>query len=116
MKLKQFGQSIQRRWTESHFKKRGTPTLGGIFIIGSVLASCLFAGNYNSYPFIVTLLVMTSYFLLGWWDDYLKVIKKNSDGVSAKVKLLWQFATAIAATYFMIEANVINTESLCTLC
>lgn len=110
MKLKQFGQSIREDGPESHFKKRGTPTLGGIFIIGSVLASCLFSGNYNSYPFIITLLVMTSFFLLGWWDDYLKVIKKNSDGVSARVKLLWQFTTAIAATYFMIEADVINTN------
>lgn len=110
MKLKQFGQAIREDGPESHFKKRGTPTLGGIFIVGSVLTSSLLAGNYNSYPFIVTLLVMTSYFLLGWWDDYLKVIRKNSDGVSAKVKLLWQFTTAIAASYFLISSGVINTE------
>ena len=77
MKLKQFGQAIREDGPQSHLKKQGTPTLGGIFIIGSVLASCLFAGNYNSYPFIVTLLVMTSFFLLGWWDDYLKVIRKK---------------------------------------
>ena len=110
MKLKQFGQSIREDGPESHFKKRGTPTLGGIFIIGSILVSCLFVGNYNSLPFVVTLLVMTSYFLLGWLDDYLKVIKKNSDGVSAKAKLLWQFITAIWACYFLVSNNVINTE------
>lgn len=110
MKLKQFGQAIREDGPQSHLKKQGTPTLGGIFIIGSVLASCLFVGNYNSYPFIVTLLVMTSFFALGWWDDYLKVIRKNSDGVSAKTKLVWQFATAIVASYFMISANIINTE------
>lgn len=110
MKLKQFGQSIREDGPESHFKKRGTPTLGGIFIIGSILVSCLFVGNYKSLPFVVTLLVMTSYFLLGWLDDYLKVIKKNSDGVSAKGKLLWQFLTSIAACYFLIEKNVISTE------
>jgi len=110
MKLKQFGQSIREDGPESHFKKRGTPTLGGIFIIGSILLSCLFVGNYNSIPFVVTLLVMTSYFLLGWLDDYLKVIKKNSDGVSAKMKLLWQFTTALGASYFLVKANVISTE------
>ena len=110
MKLKQFGQSIREDGPESHFKKRGTPTLGGIFIIGSVLISCLFVGNYTSYPFVITLLVMISYFILGWIDDYLKVIKKNSDGVSAKAKLLWQFITAIIACYFLIELNVITTE------
>lgn len=110
MKLKQFGQSIREDGPESHFKKRGTPTLGGIFIIGSILTSCLFVGNYNSYPFIMTLLVMTSYFVLGWIDDYLKVIKKNSDGVSAKGKLLWQFLTAGIASYFLLELKIIDSE------
>jgi|LULF01.1.fsa_nt_gb phospho-N-acetylmuramoyl-pentapeptide-transferase len=110
MKLKQFGQSIREDGPESHFKKKGTPTLGGIFIIGSILTSSLFVGNYSSYPFVITLLVMTSYFLLGWLDDYLKVIKKNSDGVSAKGKLLWQFSTAIVASYFLLELNIINSK------
>jgi phospho-N-acetylmuramoyl-pentapeptide-transferase len=110
MKLKQFGQSIREDGPESHFKKKGTPTLGGIFIIGSVLISCLFVGNYNSYPFVMTLLVMTSYFALGWIDDYLKVIKKNSDGVSAKTKLIWQFTTAIIASYFLLELKVIDSN------
>ncbi|MBD64132.1 MAG: phospho-N-acetylmuramoyl-pentapeptide-transferase [Halobacteriovoraceae bacterium] len=110
MKVKQFGQAIREDGPQSHLKKRGTPTLGGIFIIGSVLFSCLFSGNYNSLPFIVTLLIMTSYFILGWIDDYLKVIKKNSDGVSAKVKLLWQFITALLACYFLVEYQVITTD------
>lgn len=110
MKMKQFGQSIREDGPESHFKKRGTPTLGGIFIIGSILVSCLFVGNYNSLPFVFTLLIMTSYFILGWIDDYLKVIKKNSDGVSAKVKLVWQFTTAIIASYLMIKFQVITTD------
>lgn len=110
MKLKQFGQSIREDGPESHFKKKGTPTLGGIFIIGSILISALFVGNYNSYPFVMTLLVMTSYFVLGWIDDYLKVIKKNSDGVSARGKLLWQFSTAIIASYFLLKLNVIDSK------
>ncbi len=107
MKLKQFGQAIRDDGPESHFKKRGTPTLGGIFIIGSILVSCLFVGNYKSLSFVMTLLVMTSYFILGWVDDYLKVIKKNSDGVSAKVKLVWQFSTALVASYYLLDLNII---------
>ena len=110
MKLKQFGQSIREDGPESHFKKRGTPTLGGIFIVGSVLLSCLFVGNYSSMSFIITLLVMISYFLLGWLDDYLKIIKKNSDGVSGKSKLLWQFITAILASFYMLDSGVITGE------
>ncbi|MCO4753794.1 MAG: phospho-N-acetylmuramoyl-pentapeptide-transferase, partial [Bacteriovoracaceae bacterium] len=57
-----------------------------------------------------SLLVMLSYFLLGWLDDYLKIIKKNSDGVSAKGKLLWQFSTAILASSAMISFDVIDTQ------
>jgi len=110
MKLKQFGQSIREDGPESHLKKKGTPTLGGIFIIGSILISALFVGNYNSKPFIVTILVMTSFFALGWIDDYLKVIKGNSDGVSAKTKLIWQFTTGIIATYFCLKYNIITSE------
>lgn len=110
MKFKQFGQAIRDDGPESHLKKQGTPTLGGIFIIGSVLISALFVGNYSNYSFVITLLVMTSYFILGWVDDYLKVIKRNSDGVSAKVKLVWQFVTAIIASYYLLELEVINSK------
>jgi phospho-N-acetylmuramoyl-pentapeptide-transferase len=110
MRLKQFGQSIRIDGPQSHLKKAGTPTLGGIFIIGSVLISLFFNGNFNNEPFLLTSFVMLSYFALGWLDDYLKIIKKNSDGVSAKMKLLWQFTTAIAVSVYMIKANVINTD------
>lgn len=110
MKLKQFGQSIREDGPESHFKKKGTPTLGGVFIVGSILVACLLAGNYSSAPYVVSLLVMLSYFCLGWIDDYLKVIKRNSDGVSAKGKLLWQFTTAIIASYYLFHYKIIDTN------
>lgn len=110
MRLKQFGQSIRIDGPESHLKKAGTPTLGGIFIIGSILLSVIFSGNFNSPHFVISALVMLSYFLLGWLDDYLKIIKKNSDGVSARYKLLWQFTTAIVAMYCAICYEVITTD------
>ena len=110
MKLKQFGQSIREDGPESHFKKRGTPTLGGVFIIGSILITMAITGNFNSMPVILALSVMISYFILGYIDDYLKVVKKNSDGVSAKIKLLWQFLTAFAASYLMVKYDVIDTK------
>ena len=110
MKVKQFGQSIREDGPESHFKKAGTPTLGGIFILGSIFVSAFVSGNFYSKPFISCLLITLSYFLLGWFDDYLKIIKKNSDGVSAKGKLLWQFLTAFGVGYYMISNNVISTD------
>ena len=110
MRNKQFGQSIREDGPQSHLKKAGTPTLGGVFIIGSVFVAMLLTGNFNSPPFVYSMLVMISYFLLGWIDDYLKIIKKNSDGVSAKGKLLWQFLTAGIVGYFLIKTDVIDTN------
>lgn len=109
MKLKQFGQAIREDGPQSHLKKAGTPTLGGVFIIGSVLFALALCGNFDSWPFLLSIFVMASYFGLGWLDDYLKIIKKNSDGVSAKGKLLWQFSTAAIASYAMISLNVVDT-------
>ncbi len=110
MKRKQFGQSIREDGPKAHLKKAGTPTLGGIFIIGSVLLSIGITGNFSSPPLLVCIGVMLSYFFLGWLDDYLKIIKKNSDGVSAKGKLLWQFLTAIIASWLLVHYQVIDTS------
>ncbi len=110
MKLKQFGQSIRDDGPESHKKKKGTPTFGGVFIIGSTLAASLVSGNFQSTPFVLTLFVMLSYFFLGGLDDYLKVLLKNSKGVSARQKLVWQFATAGLVTYAMVRWNVTDTR------
>lgn len=109
MKRKQFGQVIRNDGPQTHFKKAGTPTMGGVFILGSVFASLCLAGNFISIPFLLTLFVALSYFLLGFLDDYLKVLKKNTKGVSAKGKLLWQFATAFLVGYLAVRFNVIDT-------
>jgi phospho-N-acetylmuramoyl-pentapeptide-transferase len=110
MRAKQFGQSIREDGPQSHLKKAGTPTLGGVFIIGSVLLSLFFTGNFHSSPFVYALIVMSSYFVLGWLDDYLKIIKKNSKGVSAKAKLVWQFLTAGIISFLMVKYSVIDTN------
>ncbi|MFP5492286.1 MAG: phospho-N-acetylmuramoyl-pentapeptide-transferase [Bacteriovoracia bacterium] len=110
MKLRQFGQSIREDGPESHKKKKGTPTFGGVFIIGSTLVACAITGNFLSVPFCITLFVMLSYFALGWLDDYLKVLLKNSKGVSARQKLLWQFVTAGLASFAMVKWNVTDTQ------
>ncbi|MDC1173867.1 phospho-N-acetylmuramoyl-pentapeptide-transferase [Bacteriovoracaceae bacterium] len=110
MKLKQFGQVIRDDGPESHFKKAGTPTMGGVFIIGSVLFSLLLCGNFLSSPLLSCLFVTLSYFVLGFVDDYLKVLKNNSKGVSAKGKLAWQFITASVVVYLLVENGIIDTK------
>lgn len=109
MKRKQFGQVVRDDGPESHLKKAGTPTMGGVFILGSIFAAILISGNFFSIPLLVTIGVTLSYFILGFLDDYLKVLKKNTDGFSAKGKLLWQFVTAFVASFVLVHFNVIDT-------
>jgi phospho-N-acetylmuramoyl-pentapeptide-transferase len=110
MKRKQFGQIIRDDGPETHFKKKGTPTMGGVFMLGSIFATTLVCGNFFSIPLQLTLGVTFSYFLLGFYDDYLKVLKKDTKGVSAKGKLAWQFGTAFIAMFIMVNGHIINTE------
>src|SRR5690606_12099994 len=108
--LRQFGQTIREEGPESHKKKQGTPTFGGVFLLGSVFIACLVCGNFVSMPFLLVLFVTISYFFLGGLDDYFKVLKKNTKGVSARQKLVWQFATALLASYFMIKWGITDSK------
>lgn len=110
MKLRQFGQIIRDDGPESHKKKKGTPTFGGVFILGSAFIACLLSGNFVSFPFLIVLFVTVSYFFLGGLDDYLKVLKKNTKGVSARQKLAWQFSTSLLAAFVMIKFNVTDSQ------
>lgn len=86
---------------ELHGGKIGTPTMGGVLIIGSVLISTLvFARPLN--PFIaVCACTMTACGLLGFCDDYKKVREKKSDGISSRRKLGWQLVIALVAASFL---------------
>ncbi len=110
MKVRQFGQIIRDDGPESHKKKRGTPTFGGVFILGSAVLACAICGNFVSFPFLITLFVTISFFFLGGLDDYLKILKKNTKGVSARQKLAWQFLTALLAAFVMIKFNVTDSK------
>ncbi len=110
MKVRQFGQTIREDGPETHKKKKGTPTFGGVFIIGSAFIACLICGNFHSPPFLLVLFVTLSYFFLGGLDDYLKVLKKNTKGVSARQKLAWQFLTGLVAAFFMIHFNITDSN------
>jgi phospho-N-acetylmuramoyl-pentapeptide-transferase len=110
MQKKQFGQVIRELGPESHQKKKGTPTAGGIFMIGAIIISTFICGNYLSGTFLIGLFVLLSYFVLGFFDDYQKILKKNTKGVSARGKLFWQFMTALIAMFALVHFNLIDTK------
>jgi len=89
------------RLAELHGGKSGTPTMGGILIVGTVLVSVLLWTRLNN-PFIQSLIFITlATGLLGFVDDYLKVAKKNSAGVSGRVKLLVQAGSAMLVVAYL---------------
>jgi phospho-N-acetylmuramoyl-pentapeptide-transferase len=86
---------------ELHGGKIGTPTMGGVLIIASVLIATFFCARIFN-PFVaVCACTMCACGLLGFVDDYTKVKKKNSDGVSSRTKLFWQFVIALIAASFI---------------
>ena len=86
---------------ELHGGKIGTPTMGGVLIIATVLISTLVCARIFN-PFVaVCACTMAACGLLGFVDDYAKVKKKNSDGVSSRTKLFWQFVIALIAACFI---------------
>jgi len=86
---------------ELHGGKVGTPTMGGVLILGSVLVSTLVCARPLN-PFVaVCACTMGALGLLGFVDDYTKVKQKKSDGVSARTKLFWQLVVALVAAAFL---------------
>ena len=95
---------------ELHGAKAGTPTMGGVLILGSVLIAVLLCGRVLN-PFVaVTMFVMLGLGLLGFVDDYTKVKLKNSDGVSAKVKLSWQLGVSLVAAIFLFTQPELSSK------
>lgn len=89
----------EREELESHQKKTGTPTMGGLMILASIIITSLF--YVKDYPKIVPILFLTIAFgVIGFLDDYLKVVLKRSDGLLAWQKMLFQIlVTTIFAVY-----------------
>ena len=105
----QIGQTIRRDGPESHFKKEGTPTMGGMLILLSiVLPTLLWADLTNQYVWIV-LFVTVSFGAVGFVDDWRKVKEKNSKGLSARQKLFWLTLIACIATTLLYAGGFKTT-------
>ena len=89
------GQTIREEGPQAHQAKRGTPTMGGVLIIGSVLISTLLWARLSSAYIWIILVATTGFAAVGFWDDYLKVAKKQSLGLTGRKKLLGQLLIAL---------------------
>ncbi|MBT9318877.1 phospho-N-acetylmuramoyl-pentapeptide-transferase [Actinobacillus pleuropneumoniae] len=99
LQLLKFGQEVRNDGPESHFKKRGTPTMGGIMILIAIgVSTLLWADLRNSYIWFV-LFVLFGYGAVGFVDDYWKIKRKNTDGLIARWKYFWLSVIALIAVF-----------------
>ena len=102
----QMEQSIRNDGPKSHLSKAGTPTMGGALIIFSIVVSTLLWGDLSNKYLWVVMAVTLAFGLVGWVDDYRKVVEKNPRGLPGKWKYLWQSVFGLgAAVYLYMSAS-----------
>lgn len=113
LKRMKFGQSIREEGPQSHMKKTGTPTMGGLTFLLSIVITSLVAIIFvdQSNPIILLLFVTIGFGLIGFIDDYIIVVKKNNQGLTSKQKFLAQIGIAII---FFILSNVFHLVNFST--
>ena len=112
--LYQIGQVVRDDGPQSHLSKSGTPTMGGIMILFSFIVSSLVWGDWSSVYLWIVLATAVIFGGVGFIDDYLKIKRKTSDGLSSRQKILGQSLGAIVIGLWIITAieNPIQTELL----
>lgn len=101
----QIGQTIRDDGPESHLAKSGTPTMGGLLILAAIVSSVLLWADLTNRYVWVTLFVVVSYGIIGFVDDYRKVIRKDSRGLIARWKYFWQSAIAIVVALYLYSSQ-----------
>jgi phospho-N-acetylmuramoyl-pentapeptide-transferase len=108
----QIGQRIRDEGPQSHLPKAGTPTMGGALILVAIAVSTLLWADIRSRYVWISLGVTLAFGLIGFYDDYLKLIVGNSQGLAARYKYFWQSVAGVAAAlalYFTAQTPAETT-------
>ena len=105
------GAAEVHRLAELHGGKQGTPTMGGVLVIGSVFVSSLIWARLDNRFVWLVLFCMVYLGALGFADDYLKVTKKKSDGISGRIKLVFQIALALIVTAVFLTSPLLEVQA-----
>ena len=97
----QIGQSVREDGPESHLSKSGTPTMGGLLILVSIAVSTLCWADLNNRFIAVVLLVTLAFGVVGWVDDYRKVVEQNPKGLPGRYKYFWQSVIGLIAAVYL---------------
>src|SRR5476651_2304051 len=113
LRLKQVGETVRNLGLEGQMQKQGTPTMGGIIILlGILVPTLLFAKLENVY--VILMLVSTVWLgAIGFLDDYIKVFKKNKEGLAGKFKIIGQVGLALIIGYTMyFNPNIVIRQEV----
>lgn len=108
----QIGQMVRDDGPQTHLSKAGTPTMGGVLILLAVLVSCLLWGDLHQPALWLVMAVTTSFGVVGWVDDYRKVVRKNSKGLPGRWKYFWQSLIAVVAIIYFYWSDIPNSTQL----
>ena len=106
----QVGQYIRDDGPQSHLSKAGTPTMGGLLIVFSIVTSVLLWSDLTNYFTWIVLLAIIGYGLIGFIDDYLMQIKKRSKGLNVRNKLMLQFGLALIIGFLVYSSPDFSTQ------
>ncbi|RMG82702.1 MAG: phospho-N-acetylmuramoyl-pentapeptide-transferase, partial [Bacteroidetes bacterium] len=112
LKRLQVGETIRDLGLEGQKEKEGTPTMGGVIIIMAIVIPCLLVADLENIYILLMLLATTWMGIIGFTDDYIKVFRKNKDGLSGKFKVLGQIGlgTIVALTMLVSDDVVVRMD------
>ncbi|MBL8497153.1 phospho-N-acetylmuramoyl-pentapeptide-transferase [Nitrosomonas sp. JL21] len=105
------GQSVRDDGPQSHLVKTGTPTMGGALILMSIVLTTLLWADLNNRYIWVVLLTTVGFGVIGWIDDYRKVVYRNPKGLSARAKFFWQSVIALVVAGYLVSTAEIPAQT-----
>ena len=110
LKSMQFEQFVRKDGPKSHLEKSGTPTMGGLLILLSLIISTLLWADLGNRYIWVVIGVTLGFSVIGFFDDYLKIKNKSSDGLTSKQKILFQSLVSLVAMSYLYSSAEILPE------
>lgn len=111
LSFKQIGQVVRRDGPESHFSKNGTPTMGGSLILVAIAVSTLLWANLENRYIWVVLVVTLAFGVIGFVDDYIKLVKQDPRGLLSRYKYFWQSVFGTGAAVFLYFTATVPEET-----
>ena len=107
----QIGQSVRDDGPESHLSKSGTPTMGGLLILVSIAVGTLCWADLTNRFIAVVLLVTLAFGIVGWVDDYRKVVEQDPKGLPGRYKYFWQSVIGLVAAVYLYQSAASPAET-----